>query len=127
LILPIQANLNAAPDVAVSSPQNADATVTLDPFEISATSDKSYGELNSNSITAFKTALDHVPVSADVFDQALMDDTGMNSIEQTLSLFSAGAGSFSTAPDNSAANQQYLDRNANGSLSLRGLATPAYA
>ena len=125
LILPIQANLNAAPDVAVSSPQNADATVTLDPFEISATSDKSYGELNSNSITAFKTALDHVPVSADVFDQALMDDTGMNSIEQTLSLFSAGAGSFSTAPDNSAANQQYLDRNANGSLSLRGLATPA--
>jgi len=125
MVLPLESYLKAAPDTNVSSPQNAEATVTLDPFEISATSDKSYGELNSNSITAFKTALDHVPVSADVFDQALMEDTGMNSIEQTLSLFSAGAGSYSTSPDNSAANQQYLDRNANGSLSLRGLATPA--
>jgi outer membrane receptor protein involved in Fe transport len=125
MVLPSEPYLYAAPDSNARSSQNADAAITLDPFEISATSDKSYGELNSNSITAFKTALDRVPVSADVFDQALMEDTGMNSIEQTLSLFSAGAGSYSTSPDNSAANQQYLDRNANGSLSLRGLATPA--
>jgi hypothetical protein len=124
IALPLAA-LKAAPDAAVASPVSNETAVTLDPFEISATSDNSYGELNSNSITAFKTALDHVPVSADVFDQALMNDTGMNSIEQTLSLFSAGAGSYSTSPDNSAANQQYLDRNANGSLSLRGLASPA--
>lgn len=119
------ATLMAAPDATIPAQSSADAAVALDPFETSATSDKSYGELNSNSITAFKTALDHVPVSADVFDTALMDDTAMNSVEQTLSLFSAGAGMYSTSPDGSASNSQYLDRNANGSVSLRGLTAPA--
>ena len=104
---------------------SSESAVALDPFEVSASADKSYGALNSNSITAFKTELDQLPVSADVFDQAFLKDTGLNTVEQTLQLYSAGAGSYSSQPDTSAANSQALDRNANGSLSLRGLQAPS--
>ena len=102
--------------VETTSTPPASQTVQLDPFEVSATPDKSYGELNSNSITAFKTELDKMPVSADVFDQTFMDDTGTQSVEEMLQQYSAGAGSASSQPDTSAANGQYLDRNANGSF-----------
>jgi len=125
LLLTASAALRAAdPAPAATATSASDKTVVLDPFEVSTTSDKSYGELNSNSITAFKTELDKMPVSADVFDQAFMNDTGLNSVESVLSLYSAGSGQFSSQPDTSAANNQYLDRNAASSLSLRGLQSP---
>jgi len=106
-----------------SIPHRLDSTVRLDPFEVSAISDKSYGAVNSNSLTAFKTELSKLPVSADVFDQAFLDDTNLGTVEQTIQFFSAGAGTFSTTPDSSAFNSQYLDRSA-GTLSVRGLQAP---
>ena len=115
----------SAASSGTASVAGSDAAVTLDPFEVSTGADKSYGALNSNSITAFKTELDQLPVSADVFDQAFIKDTGLNTVEQTLQLYSAGAGSYSSQPDTSAANSQTLDRNASGSLSLRGLQAPS--
>ena len=102
----------------------AEETVQLSPFEVKSEADKSYGALNSNSLTAFSTELRRMPVSADVFGEAFMNDVGMNTVEQMIQTFSAGAGMASISPDGSAANSQYLDRNANGSLSLRGLAAP---
>ena len=112
-------------DNASSSPvrKNED-TIVLSPFEVKEESDRSYGALNSNSLTAFSTELKTMPVSADVFSETFMRDVGLNSIEEVITNFSAGAGTFSLSPDQSAANSQPLDRNPNGSLSLRGLSAP---
>ncbi len=89
-----------------------------------AETDKSYGALNSNSLTAFSTELKTMPVSADVFSETFMKDVGLTTVEEMIQNFSAGAGTFSLQPDGSAANNQPGDRNANGSLSLRGLSAP---
>jgi len=107
-----------------SSPA-AGSTVRLDPFEVSETSDKGYGEVNSNSLTAFKADLAKLPVSADVFDQKFFDDTNLGNVEQTIQFFTAGAGSFSATPDSTAFNSQYLDRQS-GTLSIRGLQATAW-
>src|SRR3954464_11325044 len=40
-----------------------DETVTLNPFEVKADSDTSYGALNANSITAFNLPIDRLPVT----------------------------------------------------------------
>ena len=114
--------IRAADETVVASDKST--TVTLDPFEVQATPDKSYGELNSNSITAFKTELDKMPVSADVFDQAFLNDTGLTTVEQTLEFYSAGSGVFNSQPDTAAPNSQALDRNAT-TASLRGLQAPS--
>lgn len=119
-----RAQTAAADPTAAKSAANEDA-VQLSPFEVTADNDDSYGALNSNSITAFRTELAKMPVTADVFDQAFMKDTGMDNVEGLLQYFSAGAGIATPQPDNDAANSQYLDRNANGSLSLRGLQAPS--
>ena len=110
-----------SPPPTVSSQKDAEEAVLLSPFEVKAEADKSYGALNSNSVTAFSTELKRMPVSADVFGEAFMNDVGLNTVEQLVQQFSAGAGMASISPDGSAPNSQYLDRNANGSLSLRGL------
>jgi outer membrane receptor for ferric coprogen and ferric-rhodotorulic acid len=102
----------------------ASETIELSPFEVKAEADKSYGALNSNSLTAFSTELKAMPVSADIFSETFMRDIGFSTVEEMIQTFSAGAGTFSLQPDGSAANNQYLDRNANGSLSLRGLSAP---
>src|SRR5260221_5755099 len=47
-----------------------DDVVELSAFEVKADSDRSYGALNSNSITRFNTDLDRMPVSADIFNEA---------------------------------------------------------
>src|SRR5689334_11327380 len=67
-----------------------DSTIELSPFEVKADSDKSYGALNSNSITAFNVALDHVPVTADIFDQAFMKDVGAINVEAAIQSYDAG-------------------------------------
>jgi len=76
------------------------------PFEVLADSDKSYGALNSNSITRFNTELDHMPVSADIFNEAFMRDIGAVSVEDMITSFSAGAGSALATPSTSSANTQ---------------------
>ena len=63
---------------ATTAEQRAEA-VKLDPFEVRADSDNSYGALNSNSITRFNTELNKMPLSADVFDRAFIDDVGATS------------------------------------------------
>ena len=106
------------------SEQIQSPTVTLDPFQVTTSNDKGYGELNSNSLTMFNTELSKMPVSADVFDQAFLKDVGLDTVEQVLGFYSAGAGQFSLSPDTSASNSQYLDRNGNNTFAIRGLQAP---
>ena len=77
---------------AKAAPRDSD-TVTLNPFEVKGDSDSSYGALNSNSITRFNTELDHMPVSADIFNEAFMKDIAATSVEDMVVGYSAGAGS----------------------------------
>ncbi len=112
------------PVVPVETPAASDETLTLSAFEVLADSDKSYGALNSNSITRFNTELDHMPVSADIFNEAFMKDVGAVSVEDMITSFSAGAGSALATPSTSSANTQPGDRNANSFLALRGLTAP---
>ena len=115
---------------ALPPPKSAEATpkpeetITLTPFEVLADSDKSYGALNSNSITRFNTELARMPVSADIFNEAFMKDVAAVSVEDMITTYSAGAGSALASPGPSAANNQPGDRNANSFIALRGLTAP---
>ena len=110
-----RAQISAAP--APSTPPAE--VITLNPFEVQADSDTSYGALNSNSITAFNTALDKLPISADMFDQAFIQDTASTSVETMIEAYSAGAGTA-----NSSGTYQAGDRG--GGLILRGLGTTTF-
>ena len=114
----------ATPPARAAGSHTSDEMITLSPFEVLADSDKSYGALNSNSITRFNTELDHMPVSADIFNEAFMKDVGAVSVEDMIMSFSAGAGSALATPSTSSANTQPGDRNANSFLALRGLTAP---
>lgn len=97
--------------------------IRLTPFEVQADVDQSYGALNANSITGFRTELIKLPVSADIYNEAFMRDIGASSIEEMVQAFSAGAGfSFS---DPSSPNNNPGDRVPDSYVSLRGLAAPA--
>ena len=63
--------------------------VELSAFEVTAAKDNSYGALNSNSITTFRVELNQIPVSADVFSKAFMED-----------IAACGAGGFIFEPTN---------------------------
>src|SRR5581483_7543087 len=69
-------DVSASPGVPPPS-ATADQAVLLNPLEVSEDSDKSYGALNSNSITRFNTELNKMPISADIFDQTFMNDVGV--------------------------------------------------
>ena len=89
------AQANSAPSAMTSSseaPAPRDEILKLNPFEVQADSDKSYGALNSNSVTRFKVELDQLPVSADIFNQAFMNDVGSTSVEDMLLQYSSGSG-----------------------------------
>ncbi|MBI5769935.1 MAG: TonB-dependent receptor plug domain-containing protein [Verrucomicrobia bacterium] len=109
---------------AAADARRSDEVVELTAFEVRADSDRSYGALNSNSITRFSTELDRMPVSADVFNEAFMKDVAAVSVEDMVISFSAGAGSAIASPGPSAANNQPGDRNANSFVALRGLTAP---
>jgi outer membrane receptor protein involved in Fe transport len=94
-------------------------TVRLNPFEVEADSDRSYGILNANSITAFKAALDRLPVTADIFDQAFLDDVAAVDVEAAVQAYDAGS-QFGALNASNAAQNQPGDHVANGSLRLRG-------
>lgn len=127
LCLPILAAASARAQVSepAAKPANSEV-VNLTPFEVEATSDNSYGALNSNSITSFNTALDRLPISADIFTRSFIDDTNSQTVEQLLTTYSAGAGLGSAGgdPSGSPVNNP-LDRGGGGSVSagveLRGL------
>lgn len=105
----------------VSSPPREEA-VELGAFEVRADSDQSYGALNSNSVTRFNAELSRLPVSADIFTETFMKDVGINTIEDLIMTYSAGAG-FDTDNAATVGNTQPGDRNANSNIKLRGLTT----
>jgi outer membrane receptor protein involved in Fe transport len=83
------------------TPPPAPSVVQLSPFEVVGDKDNSYGALNSNSVTRFNAELEKLPVTADIFTQAFMDDVGTSSIESMLGTFSAGSGKAATDPTTS--------------------------
>lgn len=101
-----------------------DQTINLDPFEVKSDSDSSYGALNSRSITTFNAELSHMPVSADIFDQAFMQDVGATTIEGLMQGYSAGAGFSGLNAGASAATNQPGDRVSLAFPQLRGLMAP---
>ena len=68
---------------------DASAPVQLNPFEVKADPDTSYGALNSNAITRFSAEMEKLPVSADIFTQRFMEDIAADSIEAMLQAYSA--------------------------------------
>jgi outer membrane receptor protein involved in Fe transport len=115
---------NGRPQPKVS-PVATDETLMLSAFEVSEDVDKSYGALNSNSATAFRVELKKLPLTADVFGEAFMNDVGLNTIEQVVQNFSPGAGYAASTPDTYAMNGQFLDRNNTSTMSIRGLSAPS--
>lgn len=98
--------------------------VQLNAFEVQADPDLSYGALNSNSITRFSVELNKMPVTADVFNRAFMDDVAASTVEEVIQNYSAGVGFSASDPGAVAANSQPGDRNANSYATLRGFYTP---
>jgi len=98
----------------------SDALIKLNPFEVKAGSDNSYGALNSNSLTQFNLALNQAPVSADIFTEDFMRDISATSIEEMLNGYGAGAGTVMSNPDSDALSQQPGDRLGNQTIGIRG-------
>jgi len=98
----------------------AGGLVALNPFEVKAEADHSYGALNSNSLTQFNTALDLTPVSADIFTAEFMRDIAVTSVEEMLNGYGAGAGTVMSNPESDALSQQPGDRVGNQTIGLRG-------
>ena len=112
----------AAPAASTVAPLT-DQPVKLNPFEVSADSDKGYAALNSNSITRFNTELDKLPVSADIFDQTFMTDVAATTVEDMIQTYSAGAG-YNGPAGTVTGSSQPGDRNGNSYIQLRGQSTP---
>ncbi len=104
--------------------QELDEAVQLNAFEVQASTDTSYGALNSNSITRFNTELATMPVSADIFTKAFMDDVAASSVEAMIQEYSAGAGFSTSDPGGNAAQVQPGDLVGTSYIQLRGLSTP---
>jgi outer membrane receptor protein involved in Fe transport len=122
---PAPAPVRPAP-ATVRPATSTEEILELTPFTVEATSDKSYGAINSNSITSFNTELEKLPISADVLTKTFMDDTNSTTLENMLREYSAGAGTGSAAGDVAGIPvNQPLDRGGGDSVSagvqLRGL------
>ena len=118
--LDAQALAPAVAPAADAGRKKADELVTLNPFEVKAEADNSYGALNSNSVTQFNTALNKVPVSADIFTEDFMRDISATSIEEMLIGYGAGGGVVMSNPEGDALSQQPGDRVGNQTLGVRG-------
>ena len=102
---------------------SSDEVVELNPFEVQADPDNSYGALNSNSITRFNTELANLPVSGDIFTQTFMNDIAATSVESIVVGYSAGAGMSNPDPGVSALAQPG-DNIDHEYIQLRGFNTP---
>jgi outer membrane receptor protein involved in Fe transport len=89
----------AVPDKSASAGTDDGEIVELNAFEVTASADDRYDALNSNSITSFNAELGKLPISADIFTEAFMEDVLSVSLEQMLRDYSAGAGLGSVAGD----------------------------
>ena len=122
LLLAESADAQVGPGSGASRQGEAGEVVALSAFEVVADSDRSYGALNSNSITRFNTELSKLPVSADILTETFMRDVGVTSVEEMILSFNAGSGmSYSDA---GSATTQPGDRNAESAVQIRGLYTP---
>lgn len=109
-----------APATPSAAAKKSAELVTLNPFEVKAEADNSYGALNSNSLTQFNTALHKTPVSADIFTSEFMRDIAATSVEEMLNGYGAGAGTVMSNPDSDALSQQPGDRVGNQTIGIRG-------
>lgn len=112
-----------AAQTAPSTAPTPEQVVELNPFEVQADPDNSYGAVNSNSITRFKTELFKLPVSADVFTDAFMKDIGATDVESTIQGYSGAAGI--SAVDAANVGSQAGDHVAHNYLKLNGFNTAA--
>ncbi len=122
LVFAPSALLGQAVPVAAASAQ-PQAVVQLNPFEVTSDRDDSYGALNSNSITRFNTELSKMPVSADIFTQAFMNDVAATSVESMVQYFSGSAGL--SAVDAANVGAQVGDHVAHNYTKIRGFNTAA--
>lgn len=102
-----------------ATPPPKEEPVLLSPFEVQEDKSNSYSTLNSNSITRFNTELGKMPLSADIFDQAFMNDVGATSVEDMLMTYSAGVG-FSGNDPGAAAAASPGDHVGHSGIQLRG-------
>jgi outer membrane receptor protein involved in Fe transport len=127
LALSTQMRGQASQPTPVASSPSAGAgessVVVLNPFEVAADKDNSYGALNSNSITRFNTELSKMPVTADIFNQAFIRDTGSTTVEAMIQNFSGAAGI--SAVDAANVGSQPLDHVAHNYLKINGFNTAA--
>lgn len=115
---------NPSPSTSETGPKTDDhQRVQLTAFEVRSDPDASYGALNSNSITLFEIELQKLPISADIFTEAFMKDTGATSVEDIIQTYSAGAGYSGTDPSSTGGNTPG-DRNSGAFIQLRGLQAP---
>jgi len=106
-------------------PEPVSEVVELNAFEVAADKDRSYGALNSASITRFSVEMQDMPVSADIFTETFMRDVAASSIEDVVQGYSAGAGyAAADGAAGDAAAAQPGDRNANTYIQIRGMNTP---
>lgn len=120
VILSATASAQVVPPRPAAEAAAKGPAVTLNPFEVKAEADNSYGALNSNSLTQFNTALNRTPVSADIFTEDFMRDISATSIEEMLNGYGAGAGTVMSNPDSDALSQQPGDRVGNQTIGIRG-------
>lgn len=111
-LLPSTSSAQTAPKS--DSSKSKDAAIEMNPFEVRTDRDTSYGALNSTSITRFNTALNKVPISANIFTEDFMRDVDATDVNQMLMQYGAGMGlSFADAAGN-ADNTQPGDRATDG-------------
>src|SRR4051812_42858827 len=83
---------SAKASASAESDKKEDDVLVLSEFEVRTDSDKSYGALNSSSITRFNVEMDKMPISANIFTERFMKDVGATSVEALIQNYSAGAG-----------------------------------
>ncbi|MGH7945648.1 MAG: TonB-dependent siderophore receptor, partial [Opitutaceae bacterium] len=116
----VSAHAQAAPTGDAARVSGAETTITLSPFEVTADPDDSYGAVNSNSITRFKTELSRLPLSAEIFTETFLKDVAARTMEEMLLDYSAGAG-LTMDSNATIGNTQPGDSNFPRYMSLRGL------
>lgn len=125
LLLPLGVLFGQETAQPAKKPDVDPSLLTLSPLEVRGDSDKSYGALNSNSITRFNTSLQEMPVSADIFNEAFMTDIAAESVEDVIKNYSAGGGYVSSDPTSEAgSNGQAGDRPSTSAVTVRGLMAP---
>lgn len=114
------AQSSASASSAPASAAGTDDTIMLNAFEVTADSANSYGALDSNSITRFRTDLETLPIDANIFTSTFMDDIGATTVEDMLVQF-AGAYAGSSDPSANGVAGEAGDRQGSAEFTVGGL------